>query len=65
MECDVQANSAHCTCTNMSCSRRGKCCACIRHDRQMNQLSGCLFPSEAERTYDRSIAHFVRIQGQQ
>jgi hypothetical protein len=29
----------------------------------MGELPGCLFPPKAERTYDRSIAHFVRIHG--
>jgi len=27
----------------------------------MGELPGCVFPPQAERTYDRSIAHFVRI----
>jgi hypothetical protein len=30
----------------------------------MRQLPGCLFPPEAERAYDRSLAHFVRIYSQ-
>jgi hypothetical protein len=28
----------------------------------MGELPGCFFPPEAERTYDRSIAHFIRLQ---
>jgi hypothetical protein len=27
----------------------------------MKQLPGCLFPPEEERTYDRSLANFIRI----
>ena len=61
MECSIQENLAECTCTYAPCSRKGKCCECIRYHRRMNQLPGCVFPPEAERTYDRSMAYFVRI----
>jgi hypothetical protein len=27
----------------------------------MRQLPGCFFPPDAERTYDRSFAHFARL----
>jgi hypothetical protein len=27
----------------------------------MGQLPGCLFPPDAERTYDRSLKNFIRI----
>jgi hypothetical protein len=30
----------------------------------MNELPGCVFPPQAERTYDRSVAYFVRIHSQ-
>ena len=61
MECKVEENLTHCTCTYEPCSHKGKCCECIRYHWRMGELPGCLFPPEAERTYDRSIAHFVRI----
>lgn len=61
MECNVQENVVQCTCTYEPCSRKGKCCECIRYHRRMNELPGCVFPPQVERTYDRSIAHFVRI----
>jgi len=61
MECKLDQNRAQCTCTYEPCSRKGKCCECIVYHRRMGELPGCLFPAEAERTYDRSIAHFVRI----
>jgi len=28
----------------------------------MGEFPGCLFPPEVERTYDRSIERFVRVQ---
>lgn len=64
MECSIDQNLARCPCTYEPCSRKGKCCECIRYHWRMGELPGCLFPPEAERTYDRSIAHFVRLYGQ-
>lgn len=61
MECNIEANLDECGCSYASCARRGKCCECIRHHWRMGQLPGCLFPPEAERTYDRSLEHFIRI----
>jgi hypothetical protein len=48
-----------CTCTYEPCERKGKCCECIQYHRRADQLPGCLFPPEAERTYDRSITKFI------
>jgi len=64
VECEIDQNLARCPCTYEPCSKKGKCCECIRYHWRMGELPGCLFPPEAERTYDRSIAHFVRIYGQ-
>jgi hypothetical protein len=30
----------------------------------MRQLPACVFPEDAERTYDRSFEHFARLVGQ-
>ena len=60
-ECNQESNKARCTCTYEPCSRKGFCCDCIAHHWQYGELPGCLFPPEAERTYDRSLAYFVRI----
>lgn len=61
MECQIEQNRTQCTCTYEPCSRKGKCCECISYHWQMKQLPGCLFPPEEERTYDRSLANFIRI----
>ncbi|MBN2109249.1 MAG: hypothetical protein JW832_17605 [Deltaproteobacteria bacterium] len=53
MECTADTNSASCTCTYASCSKRGKCCQCVQYHRANGELPGCLFPPDAERTYDR------------
>ena len=63
MECNISENLTRCTCTYESCSRKGKCCECIRYHWRMGELPGCLFPAQVERTYDRSIAAFIRAQG--
>ena len=63
-KCDnLQRNLDRCTCTYEPCSRKGHCCDCIEYHRRSGELPGCLFPPQAERTYDRSIRHFVRING--
>lgn len=60
-ECNVQKNKKDCTCTYEPCSRKGICCECIQYHWKMNQLPGCLFPPNVERTYDRSVEKFIQI----
>lgn len=60
MECKKNENKIDCTCTATTCLSRGVCCDCIRYHREQNEVPGCLFPIAAERSYDRSIANFVR-----
>jgi hypothetical protein len=61
MECNQRKNLKQCTCTYASCSRRGLCCECVGYHLKAGELPGCFFPPDAERTYDRSIAHFARL----
>ncbi len=60
MDCKKAANSKNCACTYTSCDKRGVCCECLQYHLAQKQLPGCCFPSEAERTYDRSFANFAR-----
>ena len=60
MECKKEQNSTGCTCTYMSCERRGACCDCIQYHLASKQLPGCCFPPEAEASYDRSFANFAK-----
>jgi len=61
VECSaiVELNLEGCTCTYEPCSRKGKCCECVQYHRRMEQLPGCFFPPEVERTYDRSYRCFA------
>ncbi len=52
-------NIANCTCTYPGCPRKGKCCECIMYHKSNGEIPGCLFPPEAEKTFDRSIAKFI------
>ena len=61
MECKKNANSKNCTCTYMSCGKRGVCCDCLAYHLKSRQLPGCCFPADAEKTYDRSFEHFARL----
>ena len=61
-ECpNKEKNLQHCNCTYEPCSRKGICCECLAYHRQMRQLPACYFPPEVEKTYDRSIARFLKI----
>jgi len=59
--CNVETIKARCTCTYEPCPRKGYCCDCIEYHRKMDQLPGCVFPPEAERTYDRSYRYFASL----
>jgi len=60
-ECkNYQANMEKCNCTYSPCSRKGTCCECLHYHRAMGELPACYFSAEAERSYDRSIASFVK-----
>ena len=53
-------NLENCNCS-YSCGKKGKCCECLHSHRQRNQLPACYFPSEVEKTYDRSIERFMSL----
>lgn len=63
--CPNQAkNMKGCTCS-YSCGKRGICCECIASHRAAGEIPGCFFPPSGERTYDRSIANFIKWQEKQ
>jgi hypothetical protein len=61
MECDIELNMEGCNCSYEPCSRKGKCCDCLRYHWNMRELPACLFPDDVERTYDRSIQRFIAV----
>ncbi|HEX9060155.1 MAG TPA: DUF6485 family protein [Clostridia bacterium] len=63
MDCIQDKMKSACTCTYTSCSKRGKCCACVEFHRKAGELPGCFFSKEAEKTYDRSIKNFLKDAG--
>ncbi|HBA60212.1 MAG TPA: hypothetical protein DCZ92_05250 [Elusimicrobia bacterium] len=60
MDCKKNANLKDCSCTYEPCLRKGVCCECVAYHRASGELPGCYFSREAERSYDRSIANFLR-----
>ena len=62
-ECNVDRLKKTCSCTYMSCSRRGKCCACVEYHNSLRELPGCFFPPAVEREYDRSRACYISAFG--
>ena len=59
MECMLDKNKKRCSCIYEPCGRKGKCCECVEYHRRSGELPGCFFPSDAERTYDRSVTCFI------
>jgi len=60
MACEkLGENTKNCTCSYFGCPRKGRCCECLRYHLDMNELPGCCFPPDVERTYDRSFAAFI------
>jgi len=60
-QCNTERNKKNCTCTYEPCPRKGMCCECITYHKKSGELPGCFFTPEQERTYDRSISHFIRV----
>jgi len=61
-ECrNLAKNKTRCNCTYDPCPRKGICCECLAYHRGMGELPACFFSAKAERTYDRSVRHFVRL----
>ena len=61
MDCtELKKNLDRCGCTYIACSRKGLCCECVAHHRKKNEIPGCFFPPEDEKTYDRSLARFIK-----
>lgn len=62
MECKSAKNMKECNCTYEPCSRKGICCECIAYHRKSGELPACYFSASAEKTYDRSITHFLKLK---
>lgn len=61
MECKKETNLTHCNCSYDPCSRKGICCECISFHLRARELPACVFPSDAEKSFDRSFEHFARL----
>jgi hypothetical protein len=59
MNCKQEENLKRCICT-ASCSTKGICCDCLSYHLSQQQLPGCCFPPEAEKTWDRSFKNFAK-----
>ena len=55
-----EKNLAQCACTYAACDKKGICCECLHYHRKRGELPACYFTPEVERTYDRSIARFIK-----
>ena len=63
MNCQNKANNAKvCGCSYPGCSRKGICCECVRYHLASNEIPGCFFPPEFEKTYNRSKDYFLSLK---
>ncbi len=61
MECrNKQKNLEICNCSYPGCPRKGICCECLHYHRENGELPACFFSTSAEKTYDRSVRHFIK-----
>ncbi len=60
---NLKANLERCNCTYSGCPRQGRCCECLQYHLSHEELPGCCFPDEVERTYDRSFRRFAKLHG--
>jgi hypothetical protein len=61
-ECaNKKKNLGRCSCSYSGCERQGVCCECLQYHWANRELPGCLFPPDAEKTYDRSLEHFIKV----
>lgn len=56
-----EKNLQKCNCTYEPCSRKGICCECLAYHRRNGELPACYFTAAVEKTYDRSIARFMKM----
>ncbi len=61
MECKKPTNLEKCNCSYGSCSRQGICCECIAFHLRSRELPACCFPTDVEKTYDRSFEKFAQL----
>lgn len=59
MECKKAQNLEWCSCTFNACGKRGICCECVKYHREKDEIPGCFFSDDYERTYNRSIENFI------
>jgi len=61
MECIKEENLQNCNCSYDPCSRKGRCCECIKYHLRARELPACFFPDNIEKTYDRSFEKFTQL----
>lgn len=62
--CSRENNRKECNCSYEPCSRKGLCCECLSYHWSSREMPACFFPNDAEKTFDRSLDHFIRLWDQ-
>jgi hypothetical protein len=56
-----ETNLARCNGIHEPCRCKGNGCECLTYHTRNRQLPACVFPANAESTYNRSFEHFARL----
>ena len=59
--CQKKKNLPRCNCSYDPCQNKGICCECLAKHLENRELPGCVFPDEAERSWNRSFDHFAAL----
>lgn len=60
---NLKKNLENCSCSYNACNNRGMCCECVAQHRAAGEIPGCFFSPAGERSYNRSMANFIRDRG--
>ena len=61
MDCNKERNLSRCNCSYDPCKNKGICCDCLAKHLRSRELPGCVFPDDAERTWNRTFEHFAKL----
>jgi hypothetical protein len=62
IDCEnLSGNMDKCNCSYSGCPRKGNCCDCLHYHLAKRELPGCVFPDDAEKTWDRSFEKFIEV----
>jgi len=60
MDCKKEMDKLECTCSSVSCTRRGVCCECLAYHRSNGEIPSCFFSVDANKTLEKNIESLMK-----